>query len=597
VSDSVSKTYRAPLEDIEYALTSYGGFDSVRQLPRFEGLTPDLVSAILTEGGRFAERVLAPLDRIGDRHGCSIEGIDVKTPPGFRDAYRNFVEQGWQGVPFDTGHGGQGLPWTVAAALQEIWYSANMGLTLCPLLTQGAIDLLEAHGSDDQKRRYLGKLIAGEWTGSMNLTEPQAGSDVGALATRAFRDGDGWRLIGQKIFITFGEHDLAENIVHLVLARTPDAPPGSKGISLFIVPKRLVDAGGGLGERNDLRCISLERKLGIHGSPTCAMSYGDNGGAIAELVGEINQGMALMFTMMNNARLAIAIQGLACGERGWQAAYAYAAERRQGRTSTMPPGQSTPIANHPDVQRMLMTIRALVEGMRALVYATAAATDHARQSGPGQRREHWQARADLLTPIAKAWCTDRGCEVADLAVQVHGGLGYIEDTGVAQIYRDARITPIYEGTNGIQAIDLLGRKLLRDRGDAVMALCAELRTGLQRDCPDNDDWPLIRDAVLMAIDRLERCSLHLVSSGSAGSGGTLVAATPYLRLFGTSVAATLIVQGAARAQREGNNSAGRRRAVAEFICASILPETSMQEAQILGSDRINAVMACGLSAD
>ncbi|MEX1109232.1 MAG: acyl-CoA dehydrogenase family protein, partial [Dongiaceae bacterium] len=319
MSDSITGTYRAPLDDIQYSLQAYGSIASLRQFPRFEAATQDIVDAILTEGGRFAERVFAPLDRVGDRHGCALRGVDVITPPGFRNAYRSFVEQGWQGVPFDPEHGGQGLPWTVSAALQEMWYAANMALSLCPLLTQGAIDLLETHASSAQKRRYLGKLVSGEWSGSMNLTEPQAGSDVGALTTRAFKDVDGWRVIGQKIFITFGEHDLTDNIVHLVLARTPDAPVGTKGISLFIVPKFLVDSDGRISERNDLRCLSLERKLGIHGSPTCVMSYGDNGGAAAELVGEVNQGMALMFTMMNNARLAVAIQGLACGERAWQA--------------------------------------------------------------------------------------------------------------------------------------------------------------------------------------------------------------------------------------------------------------------------------------
>jgi alkylation response protein AidB-like acyl-CoA dehydrogenase len=589
-------SYQAPIDDIGYALRAYASIDALRQFPRFESASQDLIDAILTEGGRFAAREFAPLDRPGDREGCRLSGDDVTTPPGFRDAYRSFVEQGWQGVPFDIEYGGQGLPWAVSAALQEMWYAANMSLSLCPLLTQGAIDLLEAHARPDQKRRYLKNLVSGQWTGSMNLTEPQAGSDVGALTTRAFKDANGWRVVGQKIFITFGEHDLAENIVHLVLARTPDAPPGTKGISLFIVPKFLVDADGRMGARNDLHCIALERKLGIHGSPTCAMSYGENGGAAAELVGEVNQGMALMFTMMNNARLAVAIQGLACGERAWQLARAYAAERRQGRTAETPAGQSTAIVHHPDVQRMLMTMRALLEGSRALVYATAGATDRARQMEPGTQRDKWQARADLLTPVAKAWCTDRGCEIADLAIQIHGGMGYIEDSGAAQIYRDARITSIYEGTNGIQAIDLLGRKVLRDGGAALFDLCAELRTGLRESGSGSALAAPLCHAARTAIDRLEQCSRHLIAAGTGGMQGPLSVATPYQRLFGTSIAASLMVMGASQGmQHNGNGALERRRlAVAAFYCASVLPETLALEAQILAADALASSAPIGI---
>ncbi|MEX0807115.1 MAG: acyl-CoA dehydrogenase [Dongiaceae bacterium] len=596
MSDSTVGTYRAPLDDIRYSLQAYGSLASLRQFPRFEAATQDIVDAVLTEGARFAERVFAPIDRIGDQHGCTITGAEVTTPPGFRNAYRSFVEQGWQAVPFDPDHGGQGLPWTVAAAIQEMLYAANMALSLCPLLTQGAIDLLEAHASSALKQRYLEKLVSGQWSGSMNLTEPQAGSDVGALTTRAFRDASGWRIVGQKIFITFGEHDLTDNIVHLVLARTPDAPPGTKGISLFIVPKFLVDAEGRLGPRNDLRCLSLEHKLGINGSPTCVMSYGDNGGAAAELVGEINQGMALMFTMMNNARLAVAIQGLACGERAWQTARAYAGERRQGRVAGTPVGQSTAIANHPDVQRMLMTMRALLEGMRALVYATAAATDRVRQMEPGQQRDRWQTRADLLTPVAKAWCTDRGCEIADLGIQVHGGMGYIEESGASQIYRDARITSIYEGTNGIQAIDLLGRKLLRDQGAAVFALCDELREVIGRSKSDNSAESPLQGSIQAAIDRLERCSRHLIAIGAKNPNNALAVATPYLRLLGTSIAASLLIEGVSLAPQQPRmeNDAARRNAIVAFFCAVILPETAMLEAQILADEALGTTAAAGL---
>ncbi len=568
--------YRAPLRDIEHALLTQSDLPALRELDRYGEVTPDVVSAVLGEAARFAERVLGPLNEPGDRHGCRLENGVVHTAPGFAEAYRDFAQQGWQGVPADPELGGQGLPWSVAAAVQEMWYAANMSFSLCSLLTQGAIDLLETHASPTQRDRYLRPLIEGRWTGTMNMTEPNAGSDVGALTTRAVRDGDKWRITGQKIFITYGEHDMAENIVHLVLARTPDAPPGSKGISLFIVPKFLLKSDGTPGARNDLRCIALERKMGIHASPTCVMSYGDDGGAIGELVGEVNQGMALMFTMMNNARLAVAIQGLGMGERAWQAAIAYAHQRRQGRATGIE--GSAAIVHHPDVARMLMTIRSLVDAMRALIYFTAGAMDRARALPAGTERDSAQALTDLLTPIAKAWCTDRACEAADLGIQVHGGMGFIEQTGAAQIYRDVRITPIYEGTNGIQAIDLLGRKLCRGNGQTVSQLCDEMRRSLET-LPSTGPAGVAPKLAVASVDRLARASDSLVDVYRVNLRPVLAAATPYLRMFGTTIAAwRLVVTAFGGADDDADRV--RRQETALFFATRILPETMTLAPQI-----------------
>jgi alkylation response protein AidB-like acyl-CoA dehydrogenase len=587
--------YRAPVEDIVHALRLQADLASIQRCDRYSDVTTDLVAAILDEGAKFAERVLTPLDVVGDAHGCQLENGVVRTAPGFSAAYKSFAEQGWQGVPADPALDGQGLPLSVSAALQEMWYAANMSLSLCPLLTQGAIELLEAHASPEQRELYLRHLISGRWTGTMNLTEPGAGSDVGALTTRARPDGSGWRITGQKIFITYGEHDMAENIVHLVLARTPDAPPGSKGISLFIVPKFIANADGTLGPRNDVRCLSLEKKLGIHASPTCVMSYGDDGGAWGELVGQVNQGMALMFTMMNNARLAVAIQGLAAGERAWQAAIDHAHLRKQGRLPGTPPDQSVPIVEHPDVARMLMTMRALVDGMRALIFFTAGAADRARSGTEADARKRAQARTDLLTPIAKAWCTDRGCEVADLGIQVHGGLGFIEQTGAAKIYRDARITPIYEGTNGIQAIDLIGRKLCRDRGENVRALCTEIEQTLSAlSIPDQAGDAACIDAIA-ACRRLAECSTSLVETSSRDPQRGLAAATPYLRLIGDTIVTWRLLI-AAYAEDPQSDGSTARKETAIFFARRILPETLMLEAQIRHSI-VDPLPQAGLSKD
>jgi alkylation response protein AidB-like acyl-CoA dehydrogenase len=456
-------TYTAPLADMRFALRDIAGLGSVASLPGYEHATDDTVDAVLEEAAKLAGNGLAPLNRDGDKVGAKLENGVVRTAPGFVGIYREFVEGGWNSLPFDPEFGGQGMPWLLAATVQEMWQAANMGFGLVLLLNQGAIDAVHHHASVEQKATWLPKMISGEWTGTMNLTEPQAGSDLGQLKSRAVRSGDHYLITGQKIFITYGEHDMAENIVHLVLARTPDAPAGVRGISLFIVPKFLVGADGKLGKRNDL-CVSLEHKLGIHASPTCVMSFGDDGGAVGYLVGEEGRGLSYMFTMMNNARLSVGIQGLAIAERAYQQAAAFARTRVQSKDDGSPKPEPVAIVHHADVRRMLMTMRAQIEAMRALGYYTAAGIDGALRHPDKETARKTQDRVDLLIPIVKAWFTDLGNEIASVGVQIHGGMGFIEETGAAQHLRDARILPIYEGTNGIQARDRY-RKVTRRRRD------------------------------------------------------------------------------------------------------------------------------------
>ncbi|MEX2009928.1 MAG: acyl-CoA dehydrogenase, partial [Dongiaceae bacterium] len=534
--------YAAPLRDMAFVLSELVGIEDIAALPGYGEATPETVGAVLEEAGRFAAEVLAPLNRGGDVQGSRLENGAVRTPDGFPDAYRQFVDSGWNGVAFDPAYGGQGLPWALATALQEMWNSANMAFALCPLLTQAAVDLLQTHGTEGQRRTYLGPLIAGAWTGTMNLTEPQAGSDLGAVKTRAVRDGARYRVTGQKIFITYGDHDLAENIVHMVLARTPDAPPGSKGLSLFIVPKFLPDRDGRPGARNDVRCVSLEHKLGIHASPTAVMSYGDGGGAVAELVGAENHGIEYMFTMMNSARLAVGAQGLAIAERAYQQARDYARTRVQGRTGD---GGPAPIIRHPDLRRMLLTMRARIDAMRALTYFAAGALDRAKRHPDLDERERNQALVDLLIPVVKAWCTDGGCAVASLGIQVHGGAGYIEESGAAQHFRDARIAPIYEGTNGIQAIDLVGRKLMRDGGAAARGFIAGLRqTDADLGAAPGDDAAAIRRSLGAATAALAGATDWLIATWPGDGPKALAGATPYLDLLGTVAGGWLLAESA-----------------------------------------------------
>jgi alkylation response protein AidB-like acyl-CoA dehydrogenase len=561
---------------MRFTLREIVGLEDLARLPGCENAAPDLVDAVLEEAGKLAGEVLAPLNAVGDKQRAVLENGVVRTPDGFKDAYLRYVEGGWNALPFDPEHGGQGLPWAVAIAVAEMWNSANMGWALCPLLNVGAVELLEAHGTPSQKTTYLPKMISGEWTGTMNLTEPQAGSDVGALRTRAVREGDHYRITGQKIFITYGDHDWTQQIVHMVLARTPDAPPGSRGISLFIVPKLLVNADGSLGPRNDVRTVSLEHKLGIHASPTCVLAFGDNGGAVGFLVGEENRGLECMFTMMNNARLNVGLQGVAIAERAYQQARDYALTRIQGKPIGAK-GQGLPIAHHPDVKRMLLGMRARTEGARALAYYAAGAIDRARRHPDAAERASQQSLADLLIPVVKAWCTDTGVEVASEGVQVHGGMGFIEETGAAQHYRDARILPIYEGTNGIQANDLVGRKLGRDHGEAARTLLAALR----KEAPS-----LGLPELGPALEAAEAATSHLVAALSTDPAAAAAGSVPYLRLLGTTVCAALLGRAAASAARArdlGPRFAAAKQLTARFFAEQYLPPAAALLPAIRGS--------------
>jgi alkylation response protein AidB-like acyl-CoA dehydrogenase len=536
--------YQAPLKDIRFTLNQICDLEATLKLPKFADTDGDTANAVLEEAGRLAAGILAPLNRQGDSQGASLANGVVTTPDGFREAYAAFRDGGWNGIPFDPDYGGMGLPLSIANACAELWNSANMGFALCPMLTQGAIDAVGAHGSDALKETFLEKLVTGQWTGTMNLTEPQAGSDVGALRSRAEPAADGsWRIKGQKIFITYGDHDFADNIIHLVLARTPGSPEGTRGISLFVVPKFLVNADGSLGQRNDLRCINLEEKLGIHASPTAVMSFGDNEGAVGYLLGEENKGMRCMFTMMNTARLAVGIEGLAIAEGAYQHAVAYALERRQGKAIGATAPGSAAIVEHADVRRMLMTMKAQIDAMRALCYVNGQALDLARQHGDEEQRLWYGQLAELLTPLSKAWCTDLGCEVASLGVQIHGGMGFIEETGAAQYYRDARIAPIYEGTNGIQALDLVMRKLTMAGGEVVRRYLAEMR-GLDGALADGGaGFAATRSNLHAALDSLEQASDWLLQAMAEDPNNVAAGATPYLRMFGLTVGGYLIAKG------------------------------------------------------
>ena len=541
--------YIAPLADMRFVLNEVAELPTLAQLPGCQQATADLVDQILDEAGRLAHEVIAPLNSVGDREHSRLENGVVRTPTGWSEAYRRYVDGGWNSLPFDPDYGGQGLPHLVSTAVMEMWCAANMSFSLCGLLTVGATDLLQAHGSVEQKRLYLEKLISGEWTGTMNLTEPQAGSDLGALRTRAVKSGDHYRITGQKIFITYGEHDLTPNIVHMVLARLADAPAGSKGISLFIVPKFLVNPDGSLGERNDLRCVSLEHKLGIHASPTCVMSYGDGGGAVGYLVGEANRGLEYMFTMMNTERLGVGLQGVAIAERAYQQARDYARQRVQGRPAGGKSNGALPIIHHADVRRMLLEMRAGIEAARALAYYTAAAIDRARHNPDAAEAARQQGFVDLLTPVVKAWATDLGVEIASLGVQVHGGMGFIEETGAAQHLRDSRIAPIYEGTNGIQANDLVGRKLGRDKGAVAHAFIAEMR-GLDGRLAraSGDDLAIIRQHLAAGLDALATATDAIVAALAADPPSALAGSVPYLRLFGIVAGGWLLAKGALAAE-------------------------------------------------
>ena len=554
-------TYSAPLDDISFSLRHIAGLDQLAELPAWSGIGLDHTEDLLAEAGRLASEVVAPINRLGDQVGSVLDSDgNVITPEGFRQAYQQYATSGWTAVSADPEYGGAGFPLVVDVAIQEMFTAANMSFSLCPMLSQSAIGTVGSHGSPAQKHRWLTQLISGSWTGTMLLTEPQAGSDVGALTTRAVRQEDGsYRLWGQKIFITWGEHDMAENIVHCVLARTPDAPVGTRGISLFIVPKYMVEDDGALGERNAIRCIGLEHKVGIHASPTCVMELD---GAFGELVGEECEGMRQMFTMMNKARLLVGLEGLAVAERAYQQAAAFAAERRQGRRADTEPGAQAPIFQHPDVRRMLLDMRARTEAMRGLLFCNAAAADRAAGHPDPEQRRQAQQRTDLLIPVSKAWCTDQGVQVASTGIQVHGGMGFIEETGAAQHWRDSRIAPIYEGTNGIQAIDLVGRKLSMDDGAPLVALLEEM-TGLDKNL----------DQAVAAVAEAARWL------GEHPGDDALAGATPFLEMLGLTVGGSVMARAWDTARRLETTEPDRadfwraKQTSSRFYLDQILPTT------------------------
>ncbi len=543
-------TYRAPVEDMIFAMRSAAGMDEGIANGLYADLADGLAASILEEAGKFANERLAPLNKIGDKHGTPFKDGVVTSPPGWREAYTDWSQAGWNSLPADPEFGGQGLPLLLNAPCSEMWNAANMAFALNPMLSGGAIEALLAHGSPDLQQLYLAKIIAGEWTGTMNLTEPQAGSDLAALRSKAVPQPDGsYKITGQKIFITYGEHDLTENIIHLVLARLPDAPAGTRGISLFLVPKFLVKADGSLGARNDVRCSSIEHKLGIHASPTCTMIFGDQGGAIGWLIGQENKGLACMFTMMNNARLNVGLQGVAIADRAYQQAHWFARERRQGKVAGNKSESMNPIIEHPDIKRMLLEMRSKTSAARAICYATANALDRHHRLSDAATRKAAHEEASLLIPVAKAFSTDIGVEVASIGVQVHGGMGFVEETGAAQYLRDARIAPIYEGTNGIQAIDLIIRKLPQAEGATVRALIAKYRHAAEALGTINEPGFARAGAILkQAVDALERCTDWMLKTLPSEQAMALAGATPYLRLFGVTAGGAYLAKSALAAR-------------------------------------------------
>jgi acyl-CoA dehydrogenase len=549
--------YTAPIRDMQFVLHELAEFEEIARLPGNEELSAELVGQILEENARFASEVLAPLNVAGDQEGSLFRDGEVRTPKGFKEAYRKFVEGGWNALQFPAEYGGQGLPKLVAAPVMEMWKSANLSFSLCPLLTGGAIEALLLRGTEAQRRTYVPKMVEGTWTGTMNLTEPQAGSDLALVKTRAVPEGGHYRIYGQKIFITYGEHDLAENIIHLVLARTPDAPEGVKGISLFVVPKFLVNQDGSLGTRNDVRCVSIEHKLGIHASPTAVLAYGDRDGAIGYLIGEENRGLEYMFIMMNAARFAVGMEGVALCERAYQKALAYAKERIQSRELGGSGSKPVAIIHHPDVRRMLMSMKAYAEATRALAYVVAGALDKAHRHPDKEERARNQALVDLLIPVVKGWSTETAIEVASTGIQVHGGMGFIEETGAAQYLRDARITTIYEGTTGIQANDLVGRKIARESGltakdvlKRIRALDAELAKA------PGDDFKAIRSRLAAGAAALNEGVDWIVERYAKDVKAVHAGAVPFLKLTGIVCGGWQMARAALAAQASLAKGAG-----------------------------------------
>lgn len=587
-------TYRAPLDDMLLSLNHGAGLLAAAQAGHLGDYDADMTAAVIEEAGKFATDVLDPLNQSGDRAGIKLTDAGVTAAPGFAEAYKRWIEGGWNAVSGPEDFGGQGLPLAIHSVTNEIWSAANLAFDLCPLLTQSAIDALHAHGSDELKKIYLAKLISGEWPGTMQLTEPHAGTDVGALRTRAEKQADGsYRLFGTKIFITYGDHDMSDNIVHFILARLPGAPAGSKGITLFLAPKFLVNADGSLGARNDIHASGVEHKLGIHASPTCTMTMGDKGGAVAYLVGKENGGMAAMFTMMNQARLGVGLQGVGLADRAYQRALAYAQERKQGKAPGSKGDGSDPIICYPDVKRNLMLMRGLTAAARTICYATAVAIDVSQRADDAKVREKAAARGALLTPMAKAFSTDIGNEVAALGVQVHGGMGFMEETGAAQYVRDARILTIYEGTNGVQANDLLMRKLQMSGGEAVWDMLGELSEIVRRVEQSNDPaFGTTGEKLRDAVASVERTSKWLLEKIASNPREALAGATPYLRLFSQTVGGCALANEALAARSAEGGDGARYTTLARFFAESVVVQSGALERAVIDSaEAINAADA------
>lgn len=544
-------TYTPPLADMQFVLTHLVDLRAVQEIHEYGDFTDDVVAAVLDQAGRFARDVFAPLNIVGDRIGAKLDSGQVRMPQGFKEAYRQYVDAGWGALSIDAVHGGQGVPRIVSSAVSEMWKSANLAFSSNLMLTTGAVEALMAHGSPDQQRRYLPKMVTGEWCGAMNLTEPQAGSDLAAIKTYAVPQSDGkYRIFGQKCFITYADHDMAENIVHLVLARLPDAPAGVKGISLFVLGNYQVQADGSIGQRNDVKVLALERKMGQHASPTCMFLHGESEGSLAEMIGEPGSGLACMFVMMNDARLQVALEGLGVGERAYQHALDYARTRVQGRATGS--GKSVVIAQHPDVRRMLMWMRAQNEAMRAVAYVAASWLDFAKHSQDEGIRQKYQSRVDLMIPVLKGWMTETGADVANVGIQVHGGAGFVEETGAAQFYRDVRVSAIYEGTTGIQAGDLVGRKISRFPGpDAFRELIAEMKDAVDQLATfENADMAALQKSFIAAIKALSSSAETIITTGGYDPQGALAVSVPFLKQVGIVMGAWLMARSAVAAERQ-----------------------------------------------
>ncbi|MBS1158669.1 MAG: acyl-CoA dehydrogenase [Proteobacteria bacterium] len=571
--------YIAPVKDMRFVMDELAGFRELSAIPGYEEATPDLADAILEEAAKFTGEVLAPLNRIGDKEGCKLTANGVTTPTGWKEAYKQFCAAGWNGISSPADFGGQGLPDTLGIAVKEMVCSANLSFSLGPLLTTGAVEALITCASDELKAIYLEKMITGEWTGTMNLTEPQAGSDLALIRSRAEPQADGtYRVFGQKIFITYGDHDMTDNIVHLVLARLPDAPAGVKGISMFLVPKFLVNADGSLGARNDAHCVSIEHKLGIHASPTCVMAYGDNGGAVAYLLGEANRGLEYMFIMMNEARLGVGLQGIALGERAYQQALAFARERKQGRDALTGEALVT-LDHHPDIRRMLMLMKCRVEANRAMTYYTSGLLDRAHAASDADEKKRQLYLAEFMIPIVKGGGTEMGIEVTSLGIQIHGGMGFIEETGAAQHWRDSRITTIYEGTTGIQANDLLFRKLMRDQGATAKVIFGEVyATAKALGASGKPELQAIGQRLGVALKAWTEATEWLAANAKSGLSGVLTAAVPYLHLAVTVTGGWFMGKAALAAagyleKGEGDQAFYRAKiATARFYADQLLPQ-------------------------